>query len=255
MHCRLAPIPTHAPIPSPSPARSPQQELADLTAFAKANGFADDTLSLWDVPFWSERQSESKFGFEEEELRPYFALPNVLDGLFSLCSRIFDVRIVDSTEPVPKWHPDVKFFDVLDGQVPHRLLFHPYLIAEQVATLGSVKFVLPFICLLLLSPAALPRPAHSRESTRSVRSFGVILTLPYLPQTGEPLANFYLDPYARPETKRGGAWMGSLYGRSKVLNRKPVAYLTCNGSPPTGDKPALMTFSEVRFADAVELLP
>ena len=38
-------------------------------------------LALWDVPFWSERQSEAIFGFEEEELRPYFALPNVLNGL------------------------------------------------------------------------------------------------------------------------------------------------------------------------------
>lgn len=105
------------PRPS-SPALASLQELADLTAFAKANGFVDETLSLWDVPFWSERQSESKFGFEEEELRPYFALPNVLDGLFSLCARMFDVRIVESAEPVSKWHPDVKYFDVLDGQVP-----------------------------------------------------------------------------------------------------------------------------------------
>ena len=39
------------------------------------------------IPFWSERQSESLFGFEEEELRPYFALPNVLSGLFGLCKR------------------------------------------------------------------------------------------------------------------------------------------------------------------------
>jgi hypothetical protein len=89
--------------------------------------------------------------------------------------------------------------------------------------------------------ASLPPPAWAHP----------VLTLPAPPsapdpQTGEPLANFYLDPYARPETKRGGAWMDSLYGRSKVLGRKPVAYLTCNGSPPTGDKPALMTFSEVR---------
>eukprot|EP00965_Chrysotila_dentata_P203542 6181791-Pleurochrysis_carterae.AAC.3 len=33
--------------------------------------------------------------------------------------------------------------------------------------------------------------------------------------------------------------------QSSVLNRKPVAYLTCNGSPPVGGKPSLMTFSEV----------
>jgi Zn-dependent oligopeptidase len=48
-----------------------QKELAELTAFAKERGFEEDALALWDVPFWSERQSEVLFEFEEEELRPY----------------------------------------------------------------------------------------------------------------------------------------------------------------------------------------
>ena len=69
-----------------------KKELEVLTEFAKSNGFDGESLALWDVPYWSERQSEKLFGFEEEELRPYFALPNVLSGLFGLCSRIFDVR-------------------------------------------------------------------------------------------------------------------------------------------------------------------
>jgi len=38
--------------------------------------------------------------------------------------------------------------------------------------------------------------------------------------------------------------MADCMGRSKALNTKPVAYLTCNGSPPVGDKPSLMTFSD-----------
>ena len=62
---------------------------------------------------------------------------------------------------------------------------------------------------------------------------------------GEHIASFYLDPYARPENKRGGAWMGVCVGKSQALERKPVAYLTCNGSPPVDGKPSLMTFSEV----------
>lgn len=64
-------------------------------------------------------------------------------------------------------------------------------------------------------------------------------------ESGEHLASFYLDPYSRPAEKRGGAWMDVCHGRSKVLNRKPVAYLVCNGSPPVGDTPSLMTFREV----------
>jgi oligopeptidase A len=156
-----------------------ERELADLTAFARKGGFEEESLALWDVPFWSERLSEETFGFEEEELRPYFALPNVLDGLFGLCGRLFGVDVVEASGEAPKWHPDVQFFKILD--------------------------------------------AGSKEH----------------------IASFYLDPYARPEDKRGGAWMGVCLGKSGVLDRKPVAYLTCNGSPPVEGKPSLMTFSEV----------
>jgi len=63
-------------------------------------------------------------------------------------------------------------------------------------------------------------------------------------ETKEYIASFYLDPYARPGEKRGGAWMADCMGRSRALGTKPVAYLTCNGSPPIGDTPSLMTFSD-----------
>ncbi|OQR88184.1 oligopeptidase A [Achlya hypogyna] len=67
---------------------------------------------------------------------------------------------------------------------------------------------------------------------------------------GKLIARFFLDSYARPAEKRGGAWMNSAVGRSKLLGvdgavRIPVAYLICNQSPPVGDKPSLMTFREV----------
>lgn len=66
--------------------------------------------------------------------------------------------------------------------------------------------------------------------------------------SGQPLAAFYLDPYSRPGSKRGGAWMDECLVRSldgagaPVL---PVAYLVCNQSPPVGETPSLMTFEEV----------
>ena len=62
----------------------------------------------------------------------------------------------------------------------------------------------------------------------------------------EVIAGFYLDPYVREETKRGGAWMNSCIDKDRALDQKiPVAYLICNGSPPSKDKPSLMSFSEV----------
>jgi len=63
-------------------------------------------------------------------------------------------------------------------------------------------------------------------------------------ESGDHVASFFLDPFARPGEKRGGAWMDDCLGRSKALGTKPVAYLTCNGSPPVGSTPSLMTFSE-----------
>lgn len=68
------------------------------------------------------------------------------------------------------------------------------------------------------------------------------------PLPPEHVASFYLDAYSRPEDKRGGAWMGVCLGASQALERSPVAYLTCNGSPPVGDTPSLMTFREVRVS-------
>ncbi|MEB3321521.1 MAG: M3 family metallopeptidase [Synechococcaceae cyanobacterium] len=66
--------------------------------------------------------------------------------------------------------------------------------------------------------------------------------------TGRALAAFYLDPYSRPESKRGGAWMDECLVRSVGPDGTPVlpvAYLVCNQSPPVGDTPSLMTFQEV----------
>lgn len=64
-------------------------------------------------------------------------------------------------------------------------------------------------------------------------------------EKNEHIANFFLDPFSRPSEKRGGAWMDVCVGKSAVLDKKPVAYLVCNMSPPVGDKPSLMTFREV----------
>ena len=68
----------------------------------------------------------------------------------------------------------------------------------------------------------------------------------YDKESGKHVASFFLDPYSRPADKRGGAWMADCMGKSNALGIDiPVAYLTCNGSPPVGDKPSLMTFREV----------
>jgi oligopeptidase A len=63
---------------------------------------------------------------------------------------------------------------------------------------------------------------------------------------GEPVGQFFLDLYAR-ENKRGGAWMDECVNRYRIDGKTqlPVAYLTCNLTPPLGDEPALFTHDEV----------
>ena len=65
-------------------------------------------------------------------------------------------------------------------------------------------------------------------------------------QAGETIGQFYLDLYAR-ENKRGGAWMDECINRYRIDGRTqiPVAYLTCNLTPPVGIEPALFTHDEV----------
>ena len=87
-------------------------EMETLTAFAKEHDPTLDGLKHWDVAFWSERQREDKFAFNEEELRPYFPLKQVLDGLFDLARRLFGVVITPADDEAPVWHPDVRYFQV-----------------------------------------------------------------------------------------------------------------------------------------------
>jgi oligopeptidase A len=91
------------------------KEFEELKAFAAAKGAAEVAdLKQWDVSFWSERQREEKFDFTAEELRPYFPLPQVLDGLFALVKRLFGVTVMAADGQAPVWHPDVRYFQIAD---------------------------------------------------------------------------------------------------------------------------------------------
>lgn len=62
----------------------------------------------------------------------------------------------------------------------------------------------------------------------------------------EVIAGFYFDPYARPGTKRGGAWMNEIRGRDfETRKQLPIAVIVCNQKPPRGKQPATMSFYEV----------
>jgi oligopeptidase A len=91
------------------------KELEELKAFAASKGSPEaKNLQHWDITFWAERQREEKFAFTAEELRPYFPLPQVLDGLFGLVQRLFGVNITPADSQAPVWHEDVRYFQIAD---------------------------------------------------------------------------------------------------------------------------------------------
>ena len=79
--------------------------------FAELEAFAGRPLQAWDVAYYSERLQQQRHSVSQEELRPYFPLPRVLDGLFEVAERLFGVHIRERTA-VAVWHPDVRFFDI-----------------------------------------------------------------------------------------------------------------------------------------------
>jgi oligopeptidase A len=163
-----------------------EREFAELRAFMAEQGAPEaDDPRPWDVPYWTEKLREARYDYDTEALREYFQMPRVLDGLFDLVSKLYDVKISPvEAAAVPVWDESVSFFEVLRG--------------------------------------------------------------------GAVIAGFYVDPYARPGEKRGGAWMNTVVGRNRLLAQPgqtaslPVALFVMNGRPPSEGRPGLMSLEEVR---------
>ncbi|KAJ1380194.1 Peptidyl-dipeptidase DCP [Sesbania bispinosa] len=105
------------------------QDMEDLKKFSKSQGALEaENLAHWDINFWSERLRESKYDINEEELRPFFSLPKVMDGLFNLAKNLFGIDIEPADGLAPVWNNDVKFFRVKDssGSPIAYFYFDPY---------------------------------------------------------------------------------------------------------------------------------
>ena len=69
-------------------------------------------LNPWDVSYYSEKIKEEKLGLKEEELKPYFSLDNVLEGLFGVANNLFGIVIKESKGEVDVWDEGVKYFRI-----------------------------------------------------------------------------------------------------------------------------------------------
>ena len=88
-------------------------DMAEVKTFAKEKLGIEDPQS-WDLPYASEKLREAQYSFSDQEVKQYFTLPAVFNGLFGLVQTLFNIRIVKDTAPV--WHPDVQFFRIENEQ-------------------------------------------------------------------------------------------------------------------------------------------
>ncbi len=86
-----------------------EKDLADLRTFAREELDLQDPQA-WDWPYVSEKLKEARYAFSEQEIKPYFTAPKVLEGLFKITETLFDVAIRPDTAPV--WHPSVRFYRI-----------------------------------------------------------------------------------------------------------------------------------------------
>ncbi|MBS4050979.1 MAG: oligopeptidase A, partial [Methylomonas sp.] len=158
--------------------RQARRDLTELQDFAASEHGLHD-LQAWDIGYYSEKMRQHFYQLSQEEVKTYFPATRVVPGLFAIVEKLYGLQISE-IEDFDTWHPDVRFYRILDN-------------------------------------------------------------------SGQLRGRFYLDLYARAK-KRGGAWMDDCVCRRKTDTdlQTPIAYLTCNFTPPTGSDPALLTHDEVQ---------
>ena len=102
-----------------------QREVSELEQFrAEELGLdSPEQIEPWDVAYWSEKMLKQKYAFDEEQLRPYFSVNKVLEGLFNIAERTFGLRIVPQpvrvgedgpSNAIEVWTDQVFYYDVYD---------------------------------------------------------------------------------------------------------------------------------------------
>ena len=91
-----------------------QREFAEIEAYATKLEGRPVKLNAWDYSYYSNKLKESKYDYDEEELRPYFELNNVIDGVFGLATRLYGLQFKYNPD-IEVYHPDVKAYEVTES--------------------------------------------------------------------------------------------------------------------------------------------
>ena len=99
-----------------------KKDVADVQAYAKANGFTEK-LMPWDYSYWSERLQKEQYSLNEELLKPYFQLENCIDAVFGLATRLYGITFHELKD-MPVYHEEVKVYEVKDADGSHLALLY-----------------------------------------------------------------------------------------------------------------------------------
>ena len=86
------------------------RDIADIKDIAKEFNITEP--KAWDIPFLSEKLKKRRFNITDDEIKQYFPVNNVLNGLFNICKKIYGLTIYE--KKASTWHKDVKFFEIYD---------------------------------------------------------------------------------------------------------------------------------------------
>ena len=153
-----------------------KRDITEIENYCQKNNITRGTAA-WNRAWVTQKMELEMYQVDQEKIKEYFPEHKVLQGLFEIIHRLYQVKIAEKKQD--SWHKDVRFFNLI--------------------------------------------------------------------QANKIIGSIFLDLYARPQ-KRSGAWMNDLLSRRQLKEGKqlPVAYVVCNFSSPTADKPALFTHDEVQ---------
>jgi len=99
-----------------------EKEFKELEKFAKdLEGI--DQLQKWDAAYYGEKLKQKLFDLDDEKLKPYFKLENVIDGVFTIAQKLYGLNFKE-VQHIDKYHPDVKTFEVTNELGENIALFY-----------------------------------------------------------------------------------------------------------------------------------
>lgn len=99
-----------------------EREFRELTEFAQKLD-SINRLEKWDSSYYTEKLKQERFNLDDEKLKPYFELKNVISGVFTVAEKLYGLHFKE-VDTIDKYHPDVKTYEVLDDNENLKAIFY-----------------------------------------------------------------------------------------------------------------------------------